>query len=150
MKSDLIVMTFAREEDAFKALSGLETMRDSQLFGLENVVLVSRDSAGRAVVHQRWEPPAPTSSRLPSLVADAVFGNSPQDGIHKLADAGLDEFFLKEVSEALNPDSSALFIYVSQDSLADTHRLLQTLALLKGEVYHTTFSEAVEEAVLRR
>jgi uncharacterized membrane protein len=87
---------------------------------------------------------------LPSLVADAVFGNSPQDGIHKLADAGLDEFFLKEVSEALNPDSSALFIYVSQDSLADTHRLLQTLALLKGEVYHTTFSEAVEEAVLRR
>jgi uncharacterized membrane protein len=143
-------MTFAREEDAFKALSGLETMRDSQLFGLENVVLVSRDSNGGAVVHQRWKPPDQPSSQFPRLLADAVLSRSSEERVKWLADAGLDEFFLKEVSEAMNPDSSALLIYIPQDSLTDTHRLLKTLALLEGEVYHTTFPEEVEEAVLRR
>lgn len=73
---------------------------------------------------------------------------SSEEGVQRLAEAGLNELFLRDVSEALGPGSSALPIYISHESLADTRRLLDTMALLRGEIYHTTFPKRVEEAIL--
>jgi uncharacterized membrane protein len=149
MNCELIITVFPREEDAVKALSALETMRDRQTFGLEGVVLMSRDDAGRAAIQQRWEPPTHPGSRLPRVVADALLSGSPHGEVQSLADAGLDELFLGEVEKELGPDSSALLIYVPQSGLVDTDRLLKSLALLRGTTYHTAFSQRVEEATLR-
>jgi len=151
MNSDLIIMIFVQEEDALKARQALEIMRDSGLLGLENAALVIKDSTGRAAVHQRWELPAyprKPSSHLPVIFADAIFRSTSREGVQKLADAGLDERFLKDVTHELGPSSSALLIYVPHDSLVDTRRLLDTLGLFRGTLHHTTFPARVEGVIL--
>ena len=151
MNSDLFILTFPQEDEAFQARQALEIMRGKQLFGLENTALVTRDRAGQAAVHQRWGLPAYPRNprrRLPVLFADAIFGDVPEEGIRKLADAGLGEMFLKEVATALDPDGSALLVYIPADSIVDTRRLLDALALFSGILHHTRIPSQVEEAIL--
>jgi uncharacterized membrane protein len=151
VNSDLVIVTFPQEDEAFQARQALEIMRGKQLFGLDNAALVTRDRSGRAAVHQRWDLPAyprGRRGRLPVLFADAIFGPAPELGAQRLAEAGLDESFLKEVVKALDPDGSALLIYIPSDSIVDTRRLLDALALFEGELHHTSMPAAVEEAIL--
>jgi uncharacterized membrane protein len=151
VNSDLIILTFSQEDEAFQVRQALEIMRGRQLFGLENTALVTRDRAGQATIHQRWGLPAYPRSprrRLPVLFAGAIFGDVPEEGIRKLVDAGLDEIFLKEVAIALDPDGSALLIYIPPDSIVDTRRLLDALALFHGKLHHTRIPAEVEKAIL--
>lgn len=151
MQSDLIIITFLQEDEAFQARQALEIMRGKQLFGLDNAALVTRDRTGRASVHQRWDLPAYPRGRqrnLPVLFADALFGCTPEEGAQRLADAGLDEIFLKEVATALEPEGSALLIYVPSEAIADTRRLLDALELFDGKLHHTSMPAAVENAIL--
>ena len=151
MNSDLIIITFPQEDEAFQAQQALEIMRGKQLFGLENTALVTRDRTGQAAVHQRWGLPAYPRNprrRLPVLFADAIFGGIPEVGMKKQVDAGLDEMFLKEVATALDPDGSALLIYIPPDSIVDTRRLLDALALFDGNLHHTSIPAEVEKAIL--
>jgi uncharacterized membrane protein len=151
VNSDLIIITFPQEDEAFQARQALEIMRGKQIFGLENTALVTRDRAGQTAVHQRWGLPAYPRSptrRLPVLFADAIFGPAPEQGAQKLAGAGLDEIFLKEVATALDPDGSALLIYIPPDSIVDTRRLLDALALFHGKLHHTGIPAEVEKAIL--
>lgn len=151
MNSDLIILTFSQEDKAFQARQALEIMRGRQLFGLENTALVTRDRAGQAAVHQRWGLPAYPRNprrRLPVLFADAIFGPAPEQEAQRLADAGLDEMLLKEVATALDPDGSALLIYIPADSIVDTRRLLDALALFSGTLHHTRIPAQVDEAIL--
>ena len=104
MKSDLIIVIFPHEDQAFQARQALEIMRGRQLFGLDNAALVTKDKAGRAAIHQRWDLPAYPRGpwgHLPVLFADAIFGPTPEQGAQRLAEAGLDESFLKDVSKEL-------------------------------------------------
>jgi len=151
VQSELIIITFLQEDEAYQARQALEIMRGRRLFGLDNAALVTRDRTGRAAVHQRWDLPAYPSDRqryLPVLFADALFGPTPEEGTQMLADAGLDEIFLKEVATALEPEGSALLIYIPSDSVVDTRRLLDALALFDGRLHHTTMPAAVENAIL--
>ncbi len=151
MNSDLIIMTFPQEDGALQARQALQIMRGRQLFGLENTALVTRDRAGRAAVHQRWDLPADPRGpgrRLLVLFADAIFGVAPEEGAQKLAGAGLDEVLLKEVATALDPDGSALLIYIPPDSIVDTRRLLEALALFDARLHHTSIPAEVEKAIL--
>ena len=151
MRSDLIIITFSHEDKAFQARQALEIMRGKQLFGLGNAALVTRDRSGQAAVHQRWDLPAyprGPQGRLPVLFADAIFGPTPEQGAQRLADAGLDMVFLEEVATALHPDGSALLIYIPPDSIVDTRRLLDALALFEGSLHHTSMPASVEEAIL--
>ena len=47
MNSDLIVMTFPRQEEARQARQALEMMHGKHILGLENAALVTRDGLGR-------------------------------------------------------------------------------------------------------
>jgi hypothetical protein len=112
---------------------------------------VTRDRTGRAAVHQSWDLPAyprDTRRRLPVLFADAIFGGDPEKGIPELVDAGLDEIFLKEVASDLDPGGSALLVYVPLNSIVDTRRLLDALALFDGKLHHTSIPAEVEKAIL--
>jgi uncharacterized membrane protein len=152
VQHDLIVITFDSEADALKARGGLEIMRNSQMLGLLNTVMVTRDRAGRVIVHQQSvlpvRPPSP-GSQVPGMLASAIFAEPPEEGARKLVDSGLDERFVDEVSSALIPGSSMLINYVRRDSLVDTQQLLGVLSQFKGTLYHTTVPAEVEEAILK-
>ena len=151
MHNDLIVMTFGGETAALRARQALEQMRNSPFLGLLNTLVVTRDRAGKVVVHQQWELPShlPRASRqMPRLLVEAFFGQQPEDGMRKLVDAGLDEMFVREVVSALSPKSSMILNYVWRGSLVDTQQVLDAFRQFKGTLHHTTVPDEVEEAIL--
>lgn len=153
MKNDLIVLTFENEEGALKARGALEIRRNSQLLGVLNTVMVTRDKTGEVVLHiQRQLPnhPEDPSSQMPELLAEAIFGTPPEKGSQMLIDAGMDDGFLELVSSALGPGSSLVLSYVPQDSLVDTQQLVEFLIQFNGTLHHTTVPEQVEKAILKQ
>lgn len=151
MHNDLIVMTFGGATAALRAKQALEQMRNSPFLGLLNALVVTRDRAGKVVVHQQWELPSdlPSASRqMPRLLVEAFFSQQPEDGVQKLVCAGLDEVFVQEVVSALGPKSSMILNYIWRGSLVDTQQVLEALRQLQGTLQHTTVPDEVEEAIL--
>jgi uncharacterized membrane protein len=150
MNNDLIAMTFDTEEGASKTRQALELMRGSQFWGLVKTVIVSRDSSGTVLVHQQQIPADEYSPSLllPEVLADEILGASPEAGLRKLVGAGLSETFLKEITSALIPNSSAILIYIQQGSLVNPQQVLDVLRQFTGTVHHTTVPADVETAIL--
>jgi uncharacterized membrane protein len=145
--SDLIIIAFEQKEDALLARKALEIMRDRHMFGLEHAAEITCDETGRAALHHHWVPavhPHGTRRHLALMLSRAMFDIDSDGQRVRLAEAGLDEFFLEEVMQALAPNSSALMIYVPNNSSANTHTLLKTLALFQGTLHRTTISPEAE------
>ena len=152
MVNDLIVMTFDDEAAALRAKQALEQMRTSPFLGILNALVVTRDKAGKVVVHEQWELPAhlPSASiQVPRVLVEAFFGKPPEEGVKQLINAGLDETFVTSVVSALRPRRSMILSYIPQGSLVDTQQVLDTFSQLKGTLYHTTVPAEVEEAILK-
>jgi uncharacterized membrane protein len=152
MISDLIAMTFAGEAAALRAKRALEQMRHSPFLGIMNALVVTRDAAGKVVVHEQWELPAHlpnTSQQMARLLAKACFGKPGDAGGEELVRAGLDETFVRCVVSALEPRSSMILSYIPRGSLVDVEQVLETLSQLRGRLYHTTVPAEVEEAILK-
>jgi uncharacterized membrane protein len=66
--------------------------------------------------------------------------------VGKLADTGIDQRFVKEVSEDLQPGTSALFLIVRE---ANPNVALSALKPYKGTVRHTSFPPEAEEELRR-
>ena len=152
MISDLIVMTFGDEAAALRAKRALEQMRYGPFLGILDAPVVTRDAAGKVVVHEQWELPAhlpSTSKQVPRLLVEACFGKAPDDGGQELVRAGLDETFVSSVVSALEPRSSMILSYIPRGSLVDVQQVLDALSQLSGTLYHTTVPAEVEEAILK-
>ena len=151
MFSDLIVMSFGDEAAALRAKRALEQMRYSPFLGILDALAVTRDAAGKVVVHEQWDLPAhlPSTSKLiPRLLVEACFGRPGDDGGQELVRAGLDETFVRNVMSALVPKSSMLLSYIPRGSLVDVQQVLEAFGQLRGTLYHTTVPAEVEEAIM--
>lgn len=152
-QSELIIIVFEHLEDAFWARRALESMRAQHEFALEYTTEITRDSAGQTMLHHHTELPAyphAPHTRMPSLLSNAIFSPGTTDKRAKLADAGLDEFFLENVSQALAPNGSALLIFVPQDAGhgVDLPALLKVMDLLKGTLHRTSVPWELERFLL--
>jgi uncharacterized membrane protein len=153
MVNDLIVMTFDDEASALRAKRALEQMRTSPFLGILNALVVTRDRAGKVVVHEQWELPAhlpDASEQVPRLLVEAFFGKPPEEGVQELVSAGLDETFVTNIVSALEPRRSMIISYIAQGSLVDTQQVLNTFSQLRGTLYHTTVPAEVEEEILKQ
>jgi len=153
MSIELILMIFDQDEVAPNAWLVLDTMRKTRAFGLENAVLVERDTAGKAFIHQfkrypTWKP-ALNDSFL-TLFTNAIFSGTADERERDPLIAELDEVFLQEVADAWQPSTSALLIFVPRQSLVDTRLLLNYLADHSGTLIHTTFPEQIIESILEQ
>jgi uncharacterized membrane protein len=153
MVNDLIVMTFYDEVAALRAKRALEQMRTSPFLGIMNALVVTRDKAGKVVVHEQWELPAHlpgASKQMLRLLVKAFFGKPPEEGGQELVSAGLDETFVRSVVSALAPRRSMILSYIPQGSRVDTQQVLDTFSQIRGTLYNTTVPAEVEEAILKR
>ena len=92
MISDFIAMTFGGEAAALRAKPTLEQMRHSPFLGIMSALVVTRDAAGKVVVHEQWELPAHlpnTSKQMPRLLVEAFLGKLPEDAVQQLVNTGL-------------------------------------------------------------
>jgi uncharacterized membrane protein len=154
--SELIVFTFKNETDAEEMRDALGKMQKQHLITLDDAAVVVRKQDGKVKVKQAV-----------SLVGAGALGGSfwglligllfwaPWLGLAigaatgalagGLTDTGVDDKFIKEVGNAIEPGNSALFLLVVD---ATVDKVLDGLKDFDAEVYQTSLTEE-NEAKLR-
>jgi uncharacterized membrane protein len=173
--SDLVVLAFEGAAMAEGVLDTIDELADRGVLEIEDAVIASRPAASERMVtnlagsggmvgHVLTPNPEvqitqKTQSRGRTaalgggigLLAGWLFGG-PVGGaavgavIGALRDKGIDDGFIREVSEQLPADSSAVFLLVKR---ADVDQALTALAPYKGRVLHTTIAPELETALRR-
>lgn len=154
--SDLIVLTFKTETGAEEMRDDLMRLQKEHLITLDDAAVVVRKPDGK-----------PKVSQMTSLVGAGALGGAfwgmfigllflaPWLGLAigavtgaiagGLTDIGVDDKFIKEVGENIEPGNSALFLLV-RESTPD--KVLDELKKFDAEVYQTSLSKD-DEAKLR-
>lgn len=152
--SDLVVITFETEDEAEQVLESLQAQQDENGIKLDDSAIVIKDADGEVHAHNALDrgtkvgavgggliglligfvTGGPIGSLLIGAIGGALGGN--------LANLSIDREFEQEVSEALAPGTSALFIMVRDD---DPEETIAALDPYHGRVYYTSLPEDVEE-----
>jgi len=154
--SELLVFTFDNETDAARMRDTLVGMQKQHIIQLEDAAVVVRDQDGKVKVKQA------TSLAGAGALGGAFWGMligllfwAPWLGLAigavtgaiagKMSDVGVDDKFIKEVGDSIEPGNSALFLLVV-DSTPD--KVLEGLDGFSPTIYQTSLSEE-DEARLR-
>jgi uncharacterized membrane protein len=151
--SDLLVFTFKNETGAVEMRDALVKMQKEHLVTLEDAAVVVRRQDGKVKVKQAvslvgagalggsfwglligllfW---APWLGLAIGAVTGAIAGG--------LTDVGVDDKFIKEVGNAIEPGHSALFLLV-RESTPD--KMMDELKKFDAEIYQTSLSKEDEE-----
>ena len=154
--SELIVFAFDNEKGAFEMRDEMKTLQKQQLITLEDAAVVVRKQDGKVKVNQAV-----------SLVGAGALGGSfwglligllfwaPWLGLAigaatgaiagKFSDTGIDDSFIKEVGDTIEPGHSALFLLV-QDVTPD--KVIDDLKKFNPTVLRTSLSKE-DDAKLR-
>ncbi|MBX3056448.1 MAG: DUF1269 domain-containing protein [Anaerolineae bacterium] len=158
MSREMIVLAFDSEEKAEEVLNSIKSVQHQGYMRLEDTVVVRKDAAGE--VHARnavdkTTKEGITAGGLIGLFVGAVFGGPigmmlvgglAGGAVGALMNRGVDNNFIKDVSESIQPGTSALFIVV-RSAQADV--AMGALRQYEGKVLHTTLSEDAEEQLQR-
>jgi len=151
--SNLIVIVFDDPEEAGKVRDTIRSVQHSGHIRLDDSAVVVKDTKGELHVKNevdRGVKVGAVGGGLLGLLVGGIFfpfagllaGTLIGALIGKAVDLGIDQKFIKEVSNALEPEKSALFIIV-RDSNPDV--AIAALKPYKGTVFHTTLSPDQEE-----
>ncbi len=151
--SDLVVVAFDDETTAFDVRDKLAQMQTARLVGLEDVVVVVRREDGKVKVKQAvnlagvgalsgsfWGLLIGTLFWMPwlGLAVGAVSGALGG----AVRDYGIDDQFIKQVGETIQPGHSAIFMLI-YDSTPD--KFLKEISEFKGAVIQTSLTEEDEK-----
>jgi uncharacterized membrane protein len=155
--SHLVVVTFDDVDEAGKVLNTLRSVQHEGLLKLDDTAVVVKDDEGKVHVKNEMDRGLkvgvvgggllgllvggfffPLAGLLIGALAGALVG--------KTADVGVDPKFVKDVSDDIQPGTSALF-FILRD--ADPDVAMAALRPYKGTVRHTTFPSETEEELRR-
>lgn len=155
--SNLVVVTFDDPEEAGKVRETLRSAQRADYLSLDDSAVIVKDGDGKIHVKNevdRGVKIGAIGGGLLGLLIGGIF--FPLAGllvgvlggglVGKLAAPGVDQQFVKEVSEDLQPGSSALFFIVRE---ANPDVALAALKPYKGTVRHTSFPPEAEEELRR-
>lgn len=156
--SILIVLTFDDPDEAAKVRASIRSGEKHGLISLDDSAIVVKDEDGQ--VHVKNELDRGVKIGLAGgglvglLISGFIFGpigamllGAAAGGlIGASTGKGLQKSFVKEVSEAIKPNTSALFFIVRD---ANINAVVAALKPYKGEVYSAAL-DPEEEATLRR
>lgn len=149
--SDLIVIGFKDEFKADEVLIELRKMEREHLIDLEDAAIVVRKREGKVKVKQTEE--LVTSGALtggfwglllgmlflhPFL---AIFGAAAGAISGAFTDIGIDDNFIRELGNTIEPGTSALFILVKKST---PDKVLDELSQFEGKVLRTSLSKEDE------
>ncbi len=153
--SDLVVIAFDDETTAETLRTKLLQMQRNYLVDLEDAVVAVKKEDGKVKLHQIHHLTAQGAiagtfwGMLIGLIfmspfLGAAVGAAAGAVTGALADVGIDDRFMKELSDTLQPGASALFILIRK---APTDKVLEELRPYKGKVIQTSLSHEDEEAL---
>ena len=125
--SNLIVIGFNNEADAFEMRAALAKLQSQYLIEMEDAVVVTRDAKGKVQLHQAVNLTAAGAASggfwgmligmlflNPLLGAAIGAGSGALSG--KLADIGINDQFMKDLGATFTSGSSALFVLVRKST----------------------------------
>lgn len=150
--SDLIAVGFNDEFKADEVLLSLVKLQQEHLIDLEDAAVVVRNLKGRVKIKQSQEIVASgaLSGGLWGLLLGFIFFNPLLGWVAgtaagalsgALADIGIDDNFIREIGNTLEPGTSAIFVLVRQ---ATPDKVLEEVSQFGGKVLRTSLSKADE------
>jgi uncharacterized membrane protein len=155
---NLVVMTFRNEAEAEQVLEALRAARHDHGISLDDSAVVVKAEDGTVEVRNEIDRGVKVGALgggllgllagfllggpIASLVVGAIGGALSGD----LANLGIDQRFIDDVSNDLQPGSSALFVMVRE---AEPEAVFLALEPFQGEVYTTHLPEDTEAALRR-
>lgn len=153
--SNLIVIGFNNEADAFEMRTALAKMQTQYLIALEDAVVVTRDAVGKVQLHQAvnltaagavggafWGTLIGMIFLNPLLGAALGAGSGALSG--KLSDIGINDQFMKDLAATFTPGTAALFVLVRESTPDKVLEGLKPFAG-KGRVLQTSLTKDKEE-----
>jgi uncharacterized membrane protein len=155
--SNLVVITFDNAKEAGQVLETLRSVQHADYLNLDDSAVVVKDAEGKIHVKNEMDRGVKIGAvggGLLGLLLGGIFfpiagllvGALAGGLIGKTADLGIDQKFVKQVSEELQPDTSAIF-FIVRDATPDV--AVAALRPYKGNVYHTSFPPEAEEELRR-
>ncbi len=151
--SELIVIGYDDVHKAEEVRLTLLKLQKEYLIDLEDAVIAVKKQDGKIKLHQMWDPTSygAVSGTFWGLLIGALF-LSPFFGAvigagagaisGALTDVGIDDKFMKELSDTLQPGCSALFILVRK---VTTDKVLEELKGMGGKVLKTSLNHENEK-----
>ena len=153
--STLIAITYKDEKTGFKALDKLGELQKMQLIQLADAAVATKDEKGKVKVKQTLENQVSGASAvwggfwgllIGLLFLAPIFwglmGALLGYVMGKSGDVGIDDEFIKQVGDSLDPGQSALFMLVIE---ATEDKVLDEMSQFGGQVYQTSLSKEDEE-----
>ena len=153
--SDLIGITYDQEQTGWGAFNELANLQKMQLLELEDAALATKDEKGKVKIKQTLENQATGSAAIwggfwglligllfLAPIFWGLFGALMGFIAGKASDIGIDNKFIKQVGDSLDPGGAALFLLVIK---ATPDKVLEQMQKYGGEVYQTSLSTEDEE-----
>jgi uncharacterized membrane protein len=150
--SNLIVLAFDSEAGAGEALKKVEELQKKNLIHIEDAATAIRHASGKVKVKQATNLAGaaalggafwgmlfgllffvPFLGMAVGAATGALFG--------KAADFGINDDFIREVSEAVQPGQSAMFLLADQ---AQSDKVIEELKPFDGKLVYTSLSKEEE------
>ena len=159
--SELVVVGFDNPEEADRVLLKLSKLKKEYLIDIEDAVVVVRDEAGK--VHLKQSINLISAGATTGFLSGSLWGTlvgllflNPIAGFvlggafgvgagalsGSLSDYGINDDFIKSLSETIPVNSSALFILVRK---AQPEKVLAELSGVRGKVLRTSLSPDQEK-----
>jgi uncharacterized membrane protein len=146
--SDLVVLTFDDTEQAGAAFHALRKVQSGGNLKIDDAAVVVKLETGKVEIKNQLDKGVKKGALgggiLGLLLAGVFFPLAVLGGalVGKALDMGIDQKFVKEVTETLKPGSSALFV-IAGDGNPDA--VAAALRPYQGTIYQTTLpAEAVD------
>ena len=149
--SDLIAIGFKDEFKADEVLLDLRRLERDYLIDLEDAAIVVRNKDGKVKIKQTQELIADGAIRggfwglLLGIIFFhpllAVFGLAVGALSGAMQDIGIDDNFIREIGETIEPSTSAIFILVRKST---PDKVLDDLSKFEGKVLRTSLSKEDE------
>lgn len=159
--AELVVVGFDNMENADRVLNELTRLQKEHLVDLEDAVVAVRDSEGKVRLKQSvnlvgagaasggmWGGMIGTLfgllllNPLLGFVTGAAFGAGAGALSGKLTDYGINDDFIRSIGQALQPNTSALFVLVRK---VQPEKVMAELSHFRGHVIRSSLSPEQEK-----
>jgi uncharacterized membrane protein len=151
----LVVFTFDDENEASSALNALRNLQKAGRLSIDDSAVIRRGEDGKVHVDNKVDSSVKGGAAIGGMlgliiggllfpIGGLILGAAGGAAVGKMMETGVDKKFVEDVSNSLQPGTSALFVTSSGGDRAGVVAALQPF---KGTVYHTNLSSEAEQSL---
>ena len=153
--SNLVAVAYPDEATAGEVAQTLMELQKEHSIELDDLAIVIRREDGKIKLRQSFKPAASGAAGgalwggligliffMPLL--GAAIGGATGAATGALTDVGVDDAFMKDLGEKLQPGGAAVFVLVRQST---PDKVLPRISLYGGEVIHSSLSQDAEDTL---